>query len=342
MSTSRRPSSSLLPQTFQTDTNKKFLSATLDQLIEPSALVKLSAFIGKRHKPSYRSKDNYVNEISEERQNYQLEPAVSYASDGTNTDFVAPYIDVVNEIQAQGGQKSKHDRLWSGDFYSYAPPIDPDKFVNYRQYYWLTDGPTAMSTLPGTPGSEITINVTNSGLNGWKFANKSTDNPDIVIYKGNTYKFVVDAPGFKFHIKTQFSTGDGDQFSSDYVTNNGTDEGTVTLKVPASDSSTTNSTVIFYQCEHHQSMQGRLIVKDLALDKFDPEENLIGVNQFTDSTGLVYSSGMKLSFSTDVTTKYSSKQMYVEQVGEGIQVIDTEDLNLQYIILCYLNHKNIF
>ena len=80
MSTSRRPSSSLLPQTFQTDTNKKFLSATLDQLIEPSALVKLSAFIGKRHKPSYRSKDNYVNEISEERQNYQLEPAVSYLS----------------------------------------------------------------------------------------------------------------------------------------------------------------------------------------------------------------------------------------------------------------------
>jgi hypothetical protein len=198
MSTSRRSTSSLLPQVFQTDTNKKFLSATLDQLVEPSTLVKLSAFIGKRHKPTYRSNNIYVNELTEERQNYQLEPAVSYASDGANTDFVAPYIDVVNEIEAQGGQKNRHDRLWSGDFYSYAPPIDADKFVNYRQYYWLTDGPSAIPTLPGTPGSEITINVTNNQLNAWKFNNKKTNNPDIILYKGNTYNFVVDAPGFKF------------------------------------------------------------------------------------------------------------------------------------------------
>lgn len=330
MSTSRRSSSSLLPQVFQTDTNKKFLSATLDQLIEPSTLVKLSAFIGKRHKPTYRSNNIYVNELTEERQNYQLEPAVSYSSDGANTDFVAPYIDVVNEIEAQGGQKNKHDRLWSGDFYSYSPPIDADKFVNYRQYYWLKDGPSSIATFPGTPGSEITINVTNNQLSAWKFNNKTTDNPDIILYKGNTYNFVVDAPGYKFFIKKQFGTGTDDQFDASYVTNNGADQGTVTLKVPSSDSSTTNETVIFYQCEHHQEMQGRFIIKDLSLDKFDPVENLIGVNKFVDSTGLEYTSGMKLSFSTDVTSKYDSQTMYVEQVGESIELVNVDDLDLQF------------
>lgn len=328
MSSSTRSTSKLLPQIFQTDTNKKFLSATLDQLVEPSALVKLSSFIGKRHKPTYRSKDNYVAELTAERQNYQLEPAVSYASDGRNTDFIAPYIDVVNEIDAQGGQKKNHEKLWNEDFYSYAPPIDADKFVNYRQYYWLKDGPSSITTLPGSPGCEITINVTNNKLSAWKFNNKTTDNPDIVVYKGNTYNFVIDSPGFNFYIKTQYGTGTGDQFDDSYVTNNGTDKGTVTLKVPASDSSTTNETVIFYQCEHHQDMQGRLIVKDLDIEKFDPAENIVGVNKFVDSTGLEYTTGMKLRFTNDVTATYSSKKMYCEMVGTGIRLVDINDLNV--------------
>src|SRR6056300_140040 len=103
---STRPSSNLLPQIFQTESNKKFLSSTLDQLIEPSSLEKLSAFVGRRYHPTYRTNDVYVKEVSSERQNYQLEPSVTYQSDGENVDFIAPYIDVVNEIEAQGGNKN--------------------------------------------------------------------------------------------------------------------------------------------------------------------------------------------------------------------------------------------
>ena len=43
MATSSRKSSDLLPQIFQTERNKKFLSSTIDQLIEPTKLEKLSA-----------------------------------------------------------------------------------------------------------------------------------------------------------------------------------------------------------------------------------------------------------------------------------------------------------
>ena len=79
MSTAKRSSVSLLPQVFQTETNKKFLGSTLDQLIEPSALEKLSAFVGRRYQPTYRSNSVYLEEISDERQNYQLEPTVTYS-----------------------------------------------------------------------------------------------------------------------------------------------------------------------------------------------------------------------------------------------------------------------
>jgi len=326
MSTAKRSSVSLLPQVFQTETNKKFLGSTLDQLIEPSALEKLSAFVGRRYQPTYRSNSVYLEEISDERQNYQLEPTVTYSSDSQKVDFVAPYIDVVNEIHAQGGYKNDHNRLWQSETYAYSPPIDPDKFVNYRQYYWLKNGPTPITSILGTPGSEITIKVENKNISAWRFNNKGTNNPDIVLYKGNTYKFVIDAPGFNFWIKTQYGTGTDDQFSQDYVTNNGTDNGTVILKVPSSDSSTTNPTVLFYQCEHHQEMQGRFIIKDLANEKFDINENLNGVNQFKDSTGLEYTSGMKLQLLSDVTSDYANKKVYIENVGKEIKIIDENEL----------------
>ena len=45
MATSSRKSSDLLPEIFQTERNKKFLSATIDQLVEPSKLEKLSALL---------------------------------------------------------------------------------------------------------------------------------------------------------------------------------------------------------------------------------------------------------------------------------------------------------
>ena len=57
MATSTRKSSDLLPEIFQTERNKKFLSATIDQLVEPSKLEKLSAYVGQRYTPSYRSSD---------------------------------------------------------------------------------------------------------------------------------------------------------------------------------------------------------------------------------------------------------------------------------------------
>ena len=93
MATSTRKSSLLLPQIYQTEKNKKFLSSTIDQLIEPTQLEKLSGYVGLRTKPSYKSSDVFLNEVTNERYNYQLEPTVTYKSDGQNTDFAAQYID---------------------------------------------------------------------------------------------------------------------------------------------------------------------------------------------------------------------------------------------------------
>lgn len=324
MAKSTRNSVSLLPGVFQTEKNTKFLTTTLDQLVEPSSLEKLSGYVGRRYHPTYRNNDTYLQEKTLERNNYQLEPSVVYKSDGNTVDFVAPYIDVINELQAQGSVKNKQQLICEEEFYSYAPPIDGDKFVNYREYYWLPYGPSSILSLVGTPGSQITIDVTNENFDGYKFNHKTTLNPDIIVYRGNSYKFQIKSPGLNFYIKTQYGTGTDNQFE-DYVINNGADEGTVTLNVPATDSSTSYSTVLFYQCEQYQQLQGRIIIKDLANEKFDPLENLIGVNQFVDPTGYTYSSGSKIFFSTDVTADYQNQTYYIEQVGKKIRLVNVND-----------------
>ena len=61
-----------LPSVFQTDTNRKFLSATLDQLVSEPDFTRLNGFIGRKFAPTYKSGDSYVTEVDSNRQNYQL------------------------------------------------------------------------------------------------------------------------------------------------------------------------------------------------------------------------------------------------------------------------------
>ena len=322
MSKSTRSSSQLLPQIFQTEKNKRFINSTIDQLIEPSVLEKLSAYIGQRFRPSYRTSDIYVQESTTQRQNYQLEPTVVYKSDGNTVDFASQYIDAVNEIAAQGGSSDKHDRLWQQESYAYSPPIDHDKFVNYRQYYWIANNLSPITLVLG-PGTQSTISVTNNGLGAYKFSNKvDQNNPDIIVYKGCTYNFEIDAPGHPFYIKTQYGTGDADQFDSTYVENNGASEGTVKLKVPASDSSTTVDNVLFYQCGNHISMKGRIIIKDLELEDFDPAEAIEGCKNFIDATGFELTNTVNVQITSGAVSNYTNVKYFVNGVGNRISFTD--------------------
>ena len=65
-----------LPEIFQTDANKQFLAATLDQLIQEPKFRKTQGFIGRRIGPGVNPNDKYVIESTKTRKDYQLEPGV--------------------------------------------------------------------------------------------------------------------------------------------------------------------------------------------------------------------------------------------------------------------------
>ena len=94
-----RKSSNLLPGVFQTDTNQKFLSATVDQLISEPRLTKVNGYIGRKFAPTYKSGDNYITEINADRQNYQLEPSLLVKDESGQITFFASYDDFLNKIK---------------------------------------------------------------------------------------------------------------------------------------------------------------------------------------------------------------------------------------------------
>src|SRR6056300_1722896 len=95
----RRKSENHLPRYFRTSFNSKFLSSTLDQLIQPGVAEKLNGYIGRKATKAFLPSDNYVGAVSKSREDYQLEPAAVIKDNLNNIDFYKDYNDYINTIK---------------------------------------------------------------------------------------------------------------------------------------------------------------------------------------------------------------------------------------------------
>jgi hypothetical protein len=151
----------MLPAVFQTDTNKKFLNATLDQLVTEPQLKRINGYIGRKFTPTYKVADSYIAESTSDRSNYQLEPAVIVKNKDTGeVEFHATYAEVLQKLSFYGAKVSDQSNIWENEFYSFNPRIDPDKFINFGQYYWLPDGPDVVDVYAGSIALENSYIVT--------------------------------------------------------------------------------------------------------------------------------------------------------------------------------------
>jgi hypothetical protein len=130
----------LLPSIFRTEANSKFLNATLDQLVAEPELERINGYIGRRFSNSFRPESSFIQEPSESRQKYQLEPSVVIEQNST-VEFNTGYQDFINKLRYLGGVVDNHSRLFENEYYSFDGMIDFDKFVNFNQYFWIPLGP---------------------------------------------------------------------------------------------------------------------------------------------------------------------------------------------------------
>ena len=180
-----------LPEIFQTDANKQFLAATLDQLIQEPQFRTTQGFIGRTVGPGVNPNDRYVVEPTATRANYQLEPSVvNLKPDTTTVQDVLTYPGMNDAIGYQGGDAVRPDRLYSSEYYTWDPFVDFDTFVNFSQYFWVPNGPDPVSVqataIPVTNNFVVTREngvYTFSGING--------NNPVVELVRGGSYTFQV-------------------------------------------------------------------------------------------------------------------------------------------------------
>jgi hypothetical protein len=230
-----------LPQVFQTDTNKKFLGSTLDQLISEPDLKKINGFIGRKLSPSLRGNDNYIVETNSDRQNYQLEPTIVARDSNQDVEFVATYSDIINKISFYGGITNDHSRLFESEYYNFDPHIDLDKFVNYSQYHWVPEGPEVVTISSRAPIQGNTITFTRSGNNYLTNQTGSVANPTIYIVRGQSYTFTISHTPTQGNLWIQSEPGRSGvkQYAVGIssrsvlgISNNGINTGNVSITIP--------------------------------------------------------------------------------------------------------------
>ena len=336
---SKRRASDLLPRYFRTSANKKFLSSTLDQLMQPGVVEKVDGFIGRKNSKAYKSTDNYVSDISNDRTSYQLEPVSIIEDNLGNTTFYRDYRDFFNSSKIRNGDVSNHSKLNSQEYYAWDPHIDWDKFTNFREYYWLPAGPQAI------PVYGSSIEVTSTFAVGKKdnvdnfaytfFEGSETSNPTLTLYRGQTYTFDVDAEDMPISFRTSRSNKDDTNLYTDGISQQSVDNGTITFNVDLE-----APDYLYYVNDKDIEASGLIRIKDIVdATSINVSDEILNKKTYKMQNGYELSNGMKLKFFGNVTpTEYSEGFWYVEGVGESIKLIKEDDL---VITAPYLLDENV-
>ena len=201
-----RQSSQFLPEVFKTKSNTKFLEGTLDPLIQPGVAEKQTGYIGRRFGKTFNSSDVYLETDETLRSRYQLEPGVTIEKDGEVQAF-HDYLDFKNIIKFFGNEEERDYLTTNQEHYTWNPPIDWDKFINYREYFWAPLGPDPVN-IRGQAVKVASEYTVSTSVNSWVFTpDGATNNPSITLYRGATYVFDVLDSKEGFYIRTNYDTG---------------------------------------------------------------------------------------------------------------------------------------
>jgi hypothetical protein len=323
----KRQSSRHLPRFFRSEQNEKFLSGVLDPLLQPGKLNRINSYVGRKDIPNFNVSDNYQSDITTMRQYYQLEPGFNYSDPKTGeTVWFADYLDYMNSLAFYGANTANHARLNTAEAYAWNPNIDLDKFVNFREYYWLPSGPDPITVFGQQVATVSTFSITtiNEGdrIDYLFTPDGLTANPRLTLYRGNTYTFNINAKNKPFSIRLLPITG------NNYLYNNGVskqniDIGTITFTVPyeAPD-------LLYYIDDNDANSQGFIDIRDIDQDtELDVEKEILGKINYTTTIGIDLINGLKLKFISNVTPEiYAKGSWYVEGVGTAIRLINYDDL----------------
>ena len=146
-----------LPVIHQTPVIKNFFDTTVEQLFSKANVETMSAYVGRREEDLLSAKDTYILQPTADRDKFSLEPAVSTIDQttGKSTNIMF-YEDYINVLKSYGVNTLNQNSIFDSEAYTFLPPVNIDKFVNYQEYFWSPNGPTPV-IVEGTSASPINI-----------------------------------------------------------------------------------------------------------------------------------------------------------------------------------------
>ena len=134
----------LLPAIFRTETNKKVLSAVIEDLFQPSSIETLNYTVGRSQIKSIGA--DYLPHSTARR---QLETGlIVFNNNGASV--------LTSDNIAAGFGLNDRENETVQSLSVLDLPIDPDKFINWANYYWIEE---RMPIVFLTSGTSTTMNI---------------------------------------------------------------------------------------------------------------------------------------------------------------------------------------
>ena len=174
---------------------------------------------------------------------------------GTSVENIKFFVNGYNKSENEYSDIFSNDDSFDNAFVVFNPSADDTQLYYYCLFHsgMANDSSIIIDNFNPT-AIEATFDISNNGAQDFIILEKN--DPIIILERGKTYEFKVDAPGHPFFIKSVQSTGNSNLYT-DGVTNNGTTNGTIKFTVPDDAPG-----VLYYNCQFHSNMAGEIRIYD--------------------------------------------------------------------------------
>lgn len=115
-----------------------FCEDVIQHWLTPESQKLVDGYIGDKSSPAAKDKI-FLSDGDIERDTYQLAPVYVSKNNDLSVRSLQFYSDLLGYMKLYGAKTEDENRLLSGNFYSFLPPVNPNKMLNFGSYYWDTE-----------------------------------------------------------------------------------------------------------------------------------------------------------------------------------------------------------
>jgi len=125
----------IIPDAYQSDIGESFMENTINRFLTKKETEYVDGFVGAPN--THTTTSRQLNEPDIISQANQLQPIITTIL-GTEKRYMS-WADVISELRLQGVDISQLPIWGATDKYNWVPPIDIDKLIYFRDYFWVSD-----------------------------------------------------------------------------------------------------------------------------------------------------------------------------------------------------------